>query len=187
MIFELVVVFFANIIILLFLIFLLKFFLFTREISFLGYRLLGTPGFVYKKEKWVQEKANYFLVEYRNYCEDKGSLQVLSFEESFFNKIYKSSLFIEQTWFMPSFMSSFLRKFTTRIVYEISRYFLKEFLPYLMKKYEIEYYFEVVKIKVTAQIIEDFSVKYIFKYLYIFFFTLGVLLGIMNCIIVWLI
>ncbi len=166
--------------------FLIKFLLFCRLHSFLGIKLFFTPGIVIRKEEWLNEKINNIVVEYQKFCLDKESLSIIKAEKKLTDIIDKKTKFILSIHFLPSFVCNFLHKLIGKIIYHLTTQSVREITPRLVSKYEIETHLLEIRNKISPEFVEEMSQKYLFKYLTYFFAGLGLMTGIINLLIIWI-
>ena len=68
------------------------------------------------------------------------------------------------------------------IYYEMIKQFLRSFVPYLMEKYRVEKYIDLIEAKLDMKIIKGYYKRFIYRYMLFFFAGLGTFVGIINMI-----
>jgi len=69
------------------------------------------------------------------------------------------------------------------IVFEVVKQFLRTFVPYLMEKYEVNKYIELLDKKLDVDIIKEYFNKYVYKYVLMFVLAVHFLIGFGNMLI----
>ncbi len=184
--YQLLTVFIYNLLFLSGIPILLKYLLFCRTRSLLGYKLFFTPGIIIRKEKQLLQKIDQGIIEYHKFCLDKDSATLTRVEDKLSKIIFQKTEFLQNCQYLPSFLSLLLRKALSGIIYQIALQAGREILPSLSCKYEIETRLQDLRSKIEPELIEELSQKYFFKYLLYFFATLGILTGTTNVIIICL-
>lgn len=167
-------------------VFLVKCLLFqpSREIYFGGTRLPLTPGFLYRKRNLL---INFMKGTLRNYlkdCSDNSSRSRISvWENRIFRQVWDKLEVIDNIKFLPHFITSNIRYGLALMVYEFSRQFLRTFVPFLLEKYKVQHLIDIVEEKIDMEIIKEYYDKYVYKFMMIFFLSIGLLVGIGNMIV----
>ena len=98
---------------------LLKYLLFCRARTFLGFKLFFTPGIVIRKEKQLLQKIDQGIVEYHKFCLDKDSQTLSRVEDKLSKIVFQKTKFLQNWHFLPAFFCLFLRKILSVLVYQI--------------------------------------------------------------------
>ena len=184
---EISIVLLSNIILFIFVPFLVRIILFfpKKKVIILNHTLIFTPGYLLKKKDYFLKKFEFYQKAYKNYC-DKGKPTeqfIKDYEIKIHHKIFDSLKKIEKIPFIPKIFLRKLHNFITEILYIFTKMFIKDFLPYVMSRYDLTLYIEMVKLKLDSIVIVDFIDKYFFKYIYLFLGGFGLLIGIFNVLI----
>ncbi len=167
-------------------VFTLKAFLFLpqkKKVMF-GKKISLTPGFVYRKKKLLIDKLYAILREYiadtKN--EDKNT-RISKWETKAFKAVYDKLKPISDFKFLPKKISENIRYFLSTIVYEIVKQFFRNFVPYLMNRYHIKKYVDLIDVKLDVETIEGYFNRYIYRYLMMIVLAFHFLIGFGNMIV----
>ncbi|MDY6916021.1 MAG: hypothetical protein SVM86_06885 [Candidatus Cloacimonadota bacterium] len=150
---------------------------------FLKKKVPLTPGLVPKYRKKLMDKLKITLHDYLNACQNfSENNMVTGWEEELYNKAWERLSFFEESKFIPSFLKNKLRHSVALLVFEITRGFLRSFVPYLIQKFEVKKYIELLDEKISIKILEDYYNKYVYKYMLIIVMAFYFLIGIANMI-----
>ena len=116
-----------------------------------------TPGFIHRKKKWLIQKLYTMLREYiadtRN--EDKDT-RISKWELKAFKSVYDKLKPISDFRFLPQKIKEYIRHFISTIVYTFVKQFFRSFVPYLMNRYHLEHYIDLLDIKLDVYVIEGY-------------------------------
>ena len=172
--------------------FTIKFFLVypKKEKRIFGKRIPFTPGFFYRKKLWLINKLEKALNDYLNesISEDENT-RIAKWELKAYRDTWDKFDFIDNIIIIPKSFRDNIRLFFAGIVYELVKQFLRTFIPFLMTKYEISKYIQLLDKKLDIEIVKQYFNKYVYKFLLVFLlsvsFAIGLFNGLINFIIFW--
>lgn len=140
-----------------------------------------TPAYAYRKKKQLIAKLHRYLYDYLKDCKNSDDeTRVVQWETKAYQKAFERFTFIAEARWIPNFISERIQSFLAKIVYEIVRQFLRKLVPYLMDRYELSSYIELLNQKLDVNVIRDFIMKKILKYIVIFLVAFYGLIGLTN-------
>ncbi len=155
-----------------------------KEKRFVGTRIPLTPALIYRKKIWLINKLTKMLKNYIVDTQDESyDSRITKWEQKTFHKAFAKLEFISNFKFLPSSLKLQIRHFLATIVYEVTKQFLRSFVPYLMERYNIKQYIELVDLKLDVKILEGYFNRYVFRYLTMFTLSVCFLIGLGNVII----
>jgi len=177
---------FANILVGFLFIFTLKAFLFfpRKEKRVHGRKIPLTPGFIHKKKKWLIDKLHSILHKYlADAKSEREGTRISQWELKVFKAVYDKLKPISEFKFLPRKIKENIRHFLSTMVYEIVKQFLRSFVPYLMDRYNLKQYIDLLNVKLNVKVIEEYFNKYVYRFLLIFTLAFCFLIGLGNMII----
>ncbi len=186
LIFKALLVILLNIIIPVTILFLIKQFLFyPKAIYFRGKRLIGTPGFIYRKKEWLINKLETIFHKFLFDCENEEDPNsfVSKWETKIYKAVWEKTEGIDQFRFIPKKFKTEIRSMIASLVYELVKQFFRSFIPYLIEKYQLEKYIDLVNQKLDIDTVAFYFRKYVYKYIMLFLLAFYGLIGIFNMII----
>jgi uncharacterized membrane protein YheB (UPF0754 family) len=143
-----------------------------------------TPALIYRLKNYVIKYLHDLLSNFLQDCQniDKES-KIKEIENSMYDKMMKKLEFIDSYYFIPQVVRLGLKSVIAQLLFELTRYFIRTFIPYLIERYSIEGYIELLEKKADISILTGYYNRYVHRYLlYVtlsfFFFT-----GIFNMLI----
>ncbi len=167
-------------------IFAIKFFLFipSREKMINGKRVPFTPAFVYRKKIWLIKKIKKMVNDYiKDTKDDSDGSCITKWEHKVFHQTWDKITFMENISFIPKSIKNNFRHFIATVVFEVVKQFLRTFIPYLMEKYEVKKYIELLDKKLDVDIIKEYFNRYVYKYILMFVLAIHFLIGFGNMLI----
>ena len=167
-------------------VFIIKFFLFipSKKIKVFGKHIPFTPAFVYRKKIWLIKKIKKMVNDYINDTKDDTDCsRITKWEHKVFHKTWDKITFMDDVSFIPKSIKNNFRHFIATIIFEIVKQFLRTFIPYLMEKYEVNKYIELLNTKLDVDIIKEYFNKYVYKYVLLFVLAIHFLIGLGNMLI----
>ncbi len=154
-----------------------------RELHFGHKKIPFTPGFAFLKKDWLISKIKKMISDYLHNCssEDENT-KVAEWENKVYRKVWDKLDFIDKIKFFPVKWRDNIRHFFALIFYELVKQFLRSFVPYLMDKYDLNKYVELLSQKLDVDMISGYFDKYVYKYLLIFSLSFFFLVGLGNMI-----
>ncbi len=147
-----------------------------------------TPGYAYKKKIWLIRKLSRLLSDYiRDTKDESDSSRISKWEQEAFRKAWKKCEFISNISLLPKAFKEKIRYFISVIVFEIVKQFFRSFVPYLMERYSVEKYVELLDKKLDMEIIRGYFNRYIFKYMLLITLAICLINGLWNMIIYFII
>ncbi len=166
-------------------VFIIKMFLFfpKRPIYISGKRIPGSPGFLFRKKEWLIKRLKKLLYEYlKDTVSESEETKIARWEQKAYRDTWDKLEFLDNIRFLPQNIREKIRHFISLIVFEIIKQFLRSFVPFLMKKYQVEKYIEILDNKLDMNLILEYFNKYIYKYMLIISLSLYFLIGLGNMI-----
>ncbi|MDP8200791.1 MAG: hypothetical protein P9M11_01465 [Candidatus Tenebribacter burtonii] len=143
-----------------------------------------TPAFVYRKKSWLIKKIKTMVNDYINDTKnDADDSRIAKWEQKVFQKTWDKITFMDDLKFIPRTIRDNIKYFISTIVFEVVKQFLRTFVPYLMGKYELNKYIELLDKKLEVDIIKEYFNKYIYKYVLMFVLAVHFLIGLGNMLI----
>ncbi|MCF7858748.1 MAG: hypothetical protein K9N07_05415 [Candidatus Cloacimonetes bacterium] len=166
--------------------FAIKVFLFipSREKKIFGKHLPLTPAFVYRKKIWLLQKITSLVNDYIRETKDESKESRISqWEQKMFQKSWDKINFMDNMTLLPKSFINSIKNFLATIIYELTKHFLRTFVPYILEKYEVNRYLEILDMKLDIDIVKLYFNKYIYKYVLIFVLSIHFLIGLGNMLI----
>ncbi|MBT3169340.1 MAG: hypothetical protein HN952_05530 [Candidatus Cloacimonetes bacterium] len=168
------------------LIFTIKLFLFIpkKEKKIFHKKVPFTPAFVHRKKKWLIDKLHSALAKYIADAKNKNiDSRVSKWETKIYKSTHKKLEKIARIPFLPSSLKTKIREIIATFIYQIAKYFFRNFVPYLMSRYHLIKYIELLDFKLDVEVIEDYFNRYIYRFLLVISLTFSFLVGIGNMIV----
>jgi len=154
-----------------------------KELHYRHKKIPFTPGFAYRKKDWLINKIKKMLSDYINDCSSNNeNTKVAEWENKVYQKAWDKFGFIDKIKIIPRKLRDNIHHFFALIFYELTKQFLRTFVPYLMEKFDLKKYVELVSQKLDVDIILGYFNKYVYKYLLIFSLSFFFLVGFGNMI-----
>ncbi|MBC8384111.1 MAG: hypothetical protein H8E57_01170 [Candidatus Cloacimonetes bacterium] len=155
----------------------------TKPVFYRNKKIPFTPGLAYRKKNWLIKKISGLLSNYLKDCESAElDTRVAKWENEVYKKAWDRLDQIERFKLLPAKFRENIRHFLSMIVYELVRQFLMIFVPYLLDKYKVENYIELVSQKLDVDTILGYFDKYIYRYMLYFSLSFFFLVGFGNMI-----
>ncbi len=158
------------------------FLFYPKEKKYIGYKQIPlTPAFAYRKKEQLMRKIHRLLHDYLEECEslDQNS-RVAKWEQKAFKSAFEKYGWIDDIRWLPGVIKEKIHHFISTVAYEVVRQFLRKFVPFLIEKYKLESYIAIIDKKLDVEVIKEFFMKYIFKYIMIVLAICYGLLGLFN-------
>lgn len=164
----------------------IKFFLFipSKEKKIFNKRLPLTPAFFYRKKRWLINKIKKEVNDYINDTKDDSTgSRITQWERKMFHQTWDNITFLDKYKFIPKSIKNYFKYFMSTIVLQIVKHFLRTFIPFLMEKYDLNKYIELLDKTLNVDVIKEYFNKYIYKYLLLFVLAIHFLIGFGNMLI----
>ncbi len=140
-----------------------------------------TPGLAPRYKVQLIDKLEALLSEYLHDChsEDPAS-RISKWEKEAYGKAWDKLALIDKAQILTQHMKDGLRHSLALIVFEAVKQFFRSFVPFLMERYEVEKYIDLVDEKLDLATIETYYRRYIYKYMLYFFLAVSALIGVAN-------
>lgn len=167
-------------------IFAIKFFLFipAKEKRIFNKRVPLTPAFVYRKKIWlinkIRKEVNDFINDTKD---DTDGSRITKWEHKVFHQTWDKLSFLDEYKFIPGSIKRGLKHFISTIVFQLVKQFLRTFIPFLMEKYELNRYIELLDQTLDIDVVKEYFNKYVYKYLLMFVMAIHFLIGFGNMLI----
>ena len=150
---------------------------------FFGKHVPLTPGFAFKlKDKlmiFLEQKYSGYLYDFKNIDDVKSETIARKWKKAILD--FYETKFALKNYF--KFIPIFLKEGADNIVYSFLSEFIsqlfKDFIPYLVEKYKVHKYIDIVDMKADVSILSGYFYKY-YKYVLMFFSLIGLLIGLFN-------
>ena len=92
---------------------------------------------------------------------DTDGSRITKWEHKVFHQTWDKITFMDNLKFIPKSIKNNIKYFFATIVFEVVKQFLRTFVPYLMEKYEVNKYIELLDKKLDVDIIKALLVCYV--------------------------
>jgi uncharacterized membrane protein YheB (UPF0754 family) len=152
-----------------------------EKLYWFGKKVPFTPSFLYRQKKKYIDKLHRWLHEYLQECRSQDpTTRLAQWEEKAYQRAYKKFQFISDFAWLPAFILDPLHNFMATIFYELTRQFLRNLVPFLLEKYRLTSYIELLDKKLDLNIVREFINRKILKYVYIVLLIFYGLIGLLN-------
>lgn len=152
-----------------------------RKIYFRDKKIPLTPGFLYRKKEQLMHKIHRMLYDYLGDCEKIDErTRIAKWERKAYSSAYNRFQWISDIRWIPSAITNKIHQFVAKVVYEIVRQFLRKLVPFLLEKYKLESYFEIINQKLDIEIVKEFFMRYVFKWIIILLLVIYGIIGLLN-------
>jgi hypothetical protein len=129
-------------------------------------------------------KLHTLLRDFIYDCEhEQKENKISAIETRVYERIWHGCRFLEKIRYLPRSMIETIRHSISLFIYEMVKQFFRRFLPYMINRYNIESYIDLVEEKIDVNIIRDFYLKYIHKFFLLIVLVFCFLIGLFNMII----
>ncbi len=143
-----------------------------------------TPALIYRLKERLIQKLYSLLHAFLHDCQNMDyDSNITKIEQDIYLKIWDRMEFLKEYRFLPRFVKNSIQNLVSQIAFELSRYFIRTFIPYLIERYNIESYLELLEEKADISILKGYYNSYIHRFL--LYFSLGFFFftGVFNMII----
>ncbi len=154
-----------------------------KEKYFKNRKIPLTPAFLYRKKKFYLDQLHRYFYDYLKDCKsDSDATKIAQWEDKAFKKAYEKLQFISDFKWLPSFIKNAVHSFLANICYQLVSQFFRKLVPWLMEKYELKQYIDLLDTKLDVDMLRDFLMQKAFKYVIIFFAAIFGLIGLLNAL-----
>jgi len=122
--------------------------------------------------------------DYINDIKDESdNSRITKWEHKAFHKTWDKITLLDNFKFIPKSLKKNIKYFLATIVFEVVKQFLRTFVPYLMEKYELNKYIELLDAKLDVDVIKEYFNKYVYKYALLVVLAIHFLIGFGNMLI----
>ncbi len=155
-----------------------KKYLFGKQVPF-------TPGYAYRlKEKlmkFLEEKYSGYLYDFKNVDDIKSDSIARKWKKAILDFYESKFSFNNYFKFIPKFFKEEADKIIHSFLSEFISQLFKDFIPYLIEKYKVHKYLDIVDMKADVTVLSGYFYKY-YKYVLMFSSLIGLLVGVFNAI-----
>jgi len=166
--------------------FLLKAFLFYpahKKVIF-GKRVPLTPALVYRKKYqlilWLETMIKDYL---RDAASTDDETRIAEWEKRAFEKTWDKFENIEKIRVLPHSWKENIRYGISLFVFEITKQFLRSFVPFLMERYKIIKYVDLLDKALDLDVIKEYYNRYVYRIMLYILLGFNFLVGLGNAII----
>jgi uncharacterized membrane protein YheB (UPF0754 family) len=155
------------------------------EAKFIGDKKMPfTPALVYSLKKQIIRKLYNRLHDFIRECEDfTDASRITKYEKMVYNRIEESLTSLDKIRYLPGFIAKEIKSICAQIGLEFSRHFIRSFIPFLMEKYNVESYIELLNQKLEIAVLKEYYDRYVHRYLLYLVLSFFFLTGIFNMLI----
>jgi uncharacterized membrane protein YheB (UPF0754 family) len=148
-----------------------------------GHKVPLTPGVFPRLKGMLIAKLEGVLSEYLQdaYGSDPNG-RIRQWEDKMYQAAWDRLAFIDTAKLLTQHMKDQLRHGLALVAFEVTKQFLRSFVPFLMEKYNVEHYIDLIDEKLDVAVIQEYHDRYVFKYLAYFFTAVYALIGVANMI-----
>lgn len=166
--------------------FLLKAFFFYpahKKVLF-GKRVPFTPALVYRKKqkliRWLESMIKDYL---RDAASTDDKTRIAEWEKRAFDKTWEKFHKIEDIKLLPHSWKENIRYGISLFVFEITKQFLRSFVPFLMERYKLIKYVDLLDKALDLDVIKEYYNRYVYRIMLYVLLTFNFLVGLGNAII----
>ncbi|MFO7896220.1 MAG: hypothetical protein R6U84_04740 [Candidatus Cloacimonadales bacterium] len=152
-----------------------------KPLRWRGKQLPGTPAFLYRQKNKYINKLHRWL---HDYLQDSASsdpeTSIAQWEDKAYRRAYEKFQFISDFAWLPRFIKEPLHNLLATFFYEIVRQFLRNLVPFLLEKYQLSSYIDLLDKKLDLDILREFINQKILKYVFIILLIFYGLIGLLN-------
>lgn len=153
-----------------------------KQRYFFGKKIPWTPGFLYRKKVWLITKLHFILNDYLSQATDllnqKGYLH--EWEEKVKTIASEKLESIYQIKILPWSWKAKIHQTLVNLVLDVVKQILRNLVPFLIEKYQISSYIELLDRKLDMEVIREFFNKKIYKWILLFFESIAFIVGLFN-------
>lgn len=140
-----------------------------------------TPGFIFKQKEYWVKKLHQLLEELLSDCHNYDYLSRISkLEKTVYNRVLEKMEMLDEIKYVPNFIADKVKQLVAQVCFELFRQFVRSFIPFLVEKYEVDSYIDLISQQINIYIVRDYYIKYIHRYLVYIVTVLFFLLGLFN-------
>ena len=142
-----------------------------------------TPAFLYRKKKYYLDKLHRYFYDYLKDCKsDSDATKIAQWEDKVFKKAYGKLQFISDFRWLPGFIKNAVHSFLANLCYQLVSQFFRNLVPWLMEKYDLKQYIDLLDKKLDVEMLKDFLMQKVFKYVIFFFVVIFGFIGLINAL-----
>ncbi len=156
-----------------------------RQLHFFGKPVPFTPGFLWRKKDWLFQKINYWVNYYLENAANRKdrSSKLWEWEQRIYDETYDKLDGVMRIKYVPTVVKSKIREIIALFIYEFARHFLRSFIPFLVKRYRLTRYIDLIEAKADVAQVMFYFDKYFHRYVTLFMLGLSGLIGLYNFLI----
>jgi len=153
----------------------------SQQLKWFGKKVPLTPAYAYRKKKQLISKLHRYFYEYIKDCKNvDNTTKIAQWEDKAFHAAYDKLQFISDFRWLPGFIKHPVHEFIANLCYQVVSQFFRKLVPWLMDKYELTNYIELLDKKLDVTIVREFLMKKLFKYIIIVLVIFYGLIGLFN-------
>ncbi len=156
-----------------------------KQLHWFGKPVPFTPGFLRRKKTWFFTKVNFWVKYYLENAANRKdrSSKLWEWEHRIYDETYNKLDGVMRMKYLPAPVKEKIREILALFVYEFARHFLRSFVPFLVKKYELTRYIDLIEAKADVDQVMMYFDKYFHRYVTYFMLGLSGLIGLFNFVI----
>ncbi len=156
-----------------------------RQLFFFGKPVPFTPSYIRRKRDWFFERVNYWVTYYLENAANKKdrSSRLYDWEKRVYDETWDKLAGVMNMRYVPVAVKTKIREILALFVFEFARHFLRGFVPFLVKKYNLTSYIDLVAAKADVDMVLHYFDKYFHRYVTWFMVGLGFIIGMFNFVI----
>lgn len=146
-----------------------------------------TPGFLIKKKQWLLNKIESLLNTYLAAASNPKNREsnIAKWEDKVYNWAFKTFNIENKISFIPKFIKKRFQHYASLTTLEVAKQFLRDFVPFLLNKYNVASYIDLLDKKLDIKLIEEYFNKYVYKWLRLLCTALWAIAGLFNMFLFW--
>lgn len=162
-----------------------NFFFCPKPLYFFSKKIPFTPGFLFRKKKFLIKKLNELIDNYLDYAinENNRHNYLAEFEDKIFKSIHQGLKSFFQEKLVPKFIKNKLMDWSENIAKMLIKKLTRELIPYIIYTLNIKDKIDLLNQKLDIHLLKSYFDQYVYKYIKYFTYAFFGLIGIFNAVI----
>lgn len=159
-----------------------------KPLHWRGRTIPFTPGYLYRKKVWLIGFLRGYLETYLRESDDEEDekTRIYRWELKAYESVSGYVEFVDRIRWIPGFFKGGLRDLLQMLIFEFIRKFLRTLVPFLLDKYRVSSWIELLDRKLDVDQIFEYFIQYVYINVVRVIMILGLLSGLMNMILFWI-